>query len=73
MAVIKTKTHRVHDDACAAAEGVRQSVVVRGASQATVRSAEQAFYRAAISSAKINGLPHEPFIHALRDLGISDP
>jgi len=49
---------------------MRQAAVVAGASQATVKTAEIAFYRSIISSAKTNGVPiPESAIRALQDLG----
>jgi hypothetical protein len=70
MAVIKTKIHRVHDDACVAAEAVRQGVVVKGVSQSAARSAEITFYQQLIASAVANGLPSAQFHAPLRDLGV---
>jgi hypothetical protein len=62
--------HVVHDNTCDRAEGTRQAAVnVAGVSQATVRTAEIAFYRALIASAVANGLPSAQFGAALRDLG----
>jgi hypothetical protein len=70
MAVIKTKTHKAHDDACASAESFRQSAVrAPGVSQATVRTAEIVYYRALVVSAMVNGLPSAQFYATLRDLG----
>jgi hypothetical protein len=70
MSGISKSGNRVHDDQMSAAESVRQGVVrAPGVSHATVRTAEIAFYRAAISSAMANGLPHAQFGAALRDLG----
>jgi hypothetical protein len=58
-----------HDDAVNAAEGARQVAVAAAATQAAVASAEVAFYRAALASAKANGVGIEPFVAALRSLG----
>jgi hypothetical protein len=43
-----------HDTAVAVAEGVRQAAVVPGATQATVRAAEIAFYKSVLTSALAN-------------------
>jgi ferritin-like metal-binding protein YciE len=61
--------NKAHDDACAIAEGVRQSVVVAGASAATIKASEIAFYRSLVASAKLNGLQHGQFTSALMELG----
>ena len=69
MSVIKSG-NKTHDDTCVLAEGARQQAVgVAGVSQATVRTAEIAFYRALMASAVANGLPSAQFGAALRDLG----
>jgi hypothetical protein len=62
--------NKTHDDAVAASEGSRQSAVkAPGASQATVKAAEIAHYRACIASAKANGQPYQQFVEALMELG----
>jgi hypothetical protein len=50
-------------------EGTRQTAVAAAATQAVVNSAEITFYRAALASAKANGIGIEPIIAALRSLG----
>lgn len=63
-----------HDDAVDSAESSRQSATrAPGVSQATVRTAEVTFYRAAVASAKANGVDSGGFIHALWSLGVRDP
>lgn len=57
-----------HDDTVNAAESVRQ-VACAGATQAACITAEIAFYRTALASAKANGIGIEPFVTALRALG----
>lgn len=70
-----SKTGKVtHDETVATAEGSRQSACgVAGVSQATVRAAEQTYYRSALASARAQGVDPGPFIHALWTLGIRDP
>lgn len=63
-----------HDDAIDHAESSRQSVTrAAGVSQATVKAAEITFYRAAVASARTNGVDTGGFIHALWSLGVRDP
>jgi hypothetical protein len=57
------------DDAVNFAEGVRQAACAPGMTQAACNTAEIAFYRAALASAKANGIGIEPFVSALRSLG----
>jgi ferritin-like metal-binding protein YciE len=65
--------NKSHDDSCALAESFRQSAVrTAGVTQATVWTAEIAYYRSCIASAKVNGLRHAAFHHALWELGIRD-
>jgi len=59
-----------HDAVVNAAEAVRQTAVVPGASQATVNAAEIAFYRTCLASAKANGVGTECFTTALKSLGV---
>jgi hypothetical protein len=67
--IIKTG-NKAHDDACLTAENTRQAAMVVGVSQATAKSADIAFYRAVIASAKVNGVPpNASVIQALMDLG----
>ncbi len=62
-----------HDDAIDHAEANRQSATrAAGVSQATVRTAEVTFYRAALASARTNGVDQGGIIHALRTLGVGD-
>lgn len=59
-----------HDDTVNHAESVRQSAVgAAGVSQATARTADIAFYRAAVASAVAQGVSPAQFITALRELG----
>ena len=57
-----------HDATVNVAESVRQSAAA-GASQATIKTAEITFYRAALASAIANGIQPGVFISALRELG----
>jgi hypothetical protein len=61
--------NKSHDDAVNAAEGVRQVAVAAASSQAPVNSAEITFHRAALASAKANGIGIEPIVAALKQLG----
>lgn len=58
-----------HDQACNTAESVRQAAGVAGVSQATMRTAEIAFYRACLASANARGVSPAPFQDALLTLG----
>ena len=67
--MINRTGNKAHDDACSLAEGARQSAMVN-ATQDQVRTAEIAFYRACVASAKATGVPTSASaIQALRDLG----
>lgn len=69
MSVVRSG-RSAHDTAVAIAESTRQSAVGAAAvSQATVRTAEIAFYRAARVSAEARGLSAAQFITALQELG----
>ena len=69
MSALKTG-HAKHDAVVTVAEATRQAAVsAAGNSQASVRAAEIAFYRSALTSAARNGLPTANFITALRELG----
>jgi hypothetical protein len=72
MSGLSRSGNKTFDDATSAAEGVRQHAVRTAGSQATVKTAEIAFYRACIASAKVAGVPHAAFIGALWELGIRD-
>lgn len=61
--------NQAHDDACNVSEAARQSAGVAGVSQATMVTAEIAFYRACTASANARGLNTAPFRRALQDLG----
>jgi hypothetical protein len=60
-----------HDSACISAEGVRQVAVAAASTQAAVRTAEIAFYRAVRASCIANNgyAGVEAAINALRELG----
>jgi hypothetical protein len=72
MAVIKSGV-KAHDDAIAAAEGVRQVSCAPGASAATIKTAEIVFYRAVVSSCRTNNSSSgiEQALNALRELGVA--
>lgn len=62
-----------HDNEVDRVESVRQSAAgVAGVSQATVRTAEVTYYRAALASAKANGIDQGGILHALWTLGVRD-
>lgn len=59
-----------HDNEMDRVEAVRQSAIgVAGVTQATVRTAEIAYYRAALASAKTHGVDQGGILHALKTLG----
>jgi pyocin large subunit-like protein len=63
-----------HDIEVKRVEGSRQSAArAAGVSQATVVTAEIAYYRAVLAATRILGRNQGTAIHALRDLGVSDP
>jgi len=66
---ISKSGNKSHDDTVNAAEGTRQVAVAAAATQAAVNAAEITFHRAALASAKANGIGIEPIIAALRQLG----
>lgn len=70
----KSKTSKfTHDEEESRIEGVRQSAARSGgASQATVKTAEIAYYRACLASAITNGVERGVFIGALWELGVRD-
>jgi len=70
-----SKTGKVsHDEEIGRAFGVAQSAArAAGASQATVRAAEIISYRAALASARANGVEQGVFQDALWQLGVRDP
>jgi hypothetical protein len=58
-----------HRAALQAAELTRQASSPPGASQATVKAADIAYYRACVTSALANGVTPQQFMTALRELG----
>jgi len=69
MSVIQTD-HAVHRATCLTAEVTRQAAVqATGATTASIKAAEIAFYRTCRSSAITNGLSPHQFIEALFELG----
>jgi hypothetical protein len=58
-----------HRAALLAAEQTRQAAITPGASQATVKAADIAYYRSALASAIANGVSPIQFTTALRELG----
>ena len=66
---ISKSGNKSHDDAVNAAEGARQVATAPGATQAACITAEIAFYRTALASAKANGIGIEPIVAALKQLG----
>ena len=69
MPVIKSD-NKVHEAACAIASSNHQAAIAAaGSSAAAVVAADVAFWRAIISSCKLQGLPFSNFTHALWCLG----
>jgi hypothetical protein len=60
---------KAHDDTVAKSEGTRQAAVA-GASQSAIITAEITHYRTCIASAIANKCGTEPFVTALRSLGV---
>jgi hypothetical protein len=71
MSVTRSGT-KAHDDAIAAAEGVRQVACAPGASASTIKTAEIAFYRTVVSSCRANNNSSgiEQALVALHELGV---
>jgi hypothetical protein len=68
MASTKTGI-KVHDDACALAEGIRQvAVAAAGSNMAAARSAEVTYFRTCKASAISNNISPSTFTDALRSL-----
>jgi hypothetical protein len=64
--------NKTHDDACLAAEMIRQVAVAAGGNnQTAVTAAEVQYYKTVRDSAFNNGLPHADFMQALRNLGVA--
>ena len=61
----------VHNNAQNQAEGARQAAVAPGATPATIRTAEIAFYRAVVTSALANGVGVSSAMSALKHLGVT--
>jgi hypothetical protein len=66
---ISKSGHFVHDQTVNLAEGARQVAVAAASTQAAVNAAEITFHRAALASAKANGIGIEPIVSALKSLG----
>jgi len=62
-------TNKVHEAACVAAEGQRQSALAAANTPALCKAADIAFYRAVIASCKTNGQPYGNFVETLQFLG----
>jgi hypothetical protein len=69
MSMIVTE-NRQHNSNLAAAELARQVASAPGATAAQIKAADIAYHRAALASALKNGCGVEPFLVALRDLGV---
>ena len=59
-----------HNANLAAAESVRQASAPPGSSQATCKSADLVFARAALASATANGCGQSQWLAMLRELGV---
>ena len=69
MPIIKSE-NKVHETACAIASSNHMAAVAAAdSSAAAVAAADIAFYRAVISSCKLQGLPFQSFTHTLMNLG----
>jgi hypothetical protein len=66
-----TDTNLTHKNNVTVAEGVRQTAVAAASTQAAVRTAEITYYRACLSSALKNGCGVEPYMVALKGLGVT--
>lgn len=63
-----------HDRVVKNNESVRQSAVrASGATQSAAVTADIAYYRAVLASARAQGLDQGPSLHALWTLGVRDP
>jgi hypothetical protein len=69
MGVSRKTGNQVYDTAVNTAEGTRQAACAQGMTQAACITGEIAFYRACLTSAKVNGAGIEPIVNALRQLG----
>jgi hypothetical protein len=61
--------NKTHDANVLAAEVSRQNAIAPSSSRATVRSADLAYHRAVVASAKANGISPGQAITALFELG----
>jgi hypothetical protein len=62
---------KAHDDVVNAAEAARQSLITPTTPQATVISADVAFYRSVVRSALKNGVSPSAAMQALKGLGVT--
>jgi hypothetical protein len=69
MSVIKSDNF-THASNCALSEMQRQVAVAAASTQAAVRSAELTHNRTCLASAKANNCGLDPFLTALRELGV---
>jgi hypothetical protein len=69
MSVIQSDKF-VHFQNCALSEMQRQVAVSAASTQSAVRSAEILHNRTCLASAKANGCGLDPFLTALRELGV---
>ena len=70
MAAVSSSPNAVHNATVSSALSVCQSVTVPGASQAAVKAADIAFYRACLASAIANKCGTSGYIMALKALGV---
>jgi len=63
--------NRTHDTTCNQSEGVRQVSVAAATTQAAVNTAEILHYRNCLASALANNCGVQPFMSALRSLGVT--
>jgi hypothetical protein len=66
-----TDTNLTHKNNLTVAEGVRQTAVAAASTQAAVQTAEISYYRTCLASAIKNSCGVEPYMVALRGLGVT--
>ena len=69
MASPLSHSDKTHESACYVALNTWQQAVTPGVSQATVKAADIAYYRAVIASCKARGIEYGTFRQALVELG----
>ena len=62
---------KAHDDAVKVSYGALQVAITGATTQAAINTAYITHYRACLASAKANGCGIEPFVTALKSLGVN--